>query len=49
MAICGPLGTDNLKGQEGRRIKAFLLPRKVWAAGRKPETTDITVRFGTGL
>lgn len=48
-ALCGRLETDNLKGNGGRRIEAFLLWRKAWAAGREPETTDITIILGTGL
>lgn len=48
-AFCGRLRTDNLKGDGGRRIEAFLLWRKAWAAGKEPETTDITIILGTGL
>lgn len=38
-----------MKGNGGRRIEAFLLWRKAWAAGKEPETTDITIILGTGL
>lgn len=48
-ALCGWLGTHDLKGNGGRRIEAFLLWRKAWAAGKEPETTDITIILGTGL
>lgn len=48
-ALCGRLRTDNLKGDGGRRIEAFLLWRKAWAAGREPEAADITIILGTSL
>lgn len=38
-----------MKGIGGRRIEAFLLWRKAWAAGREPEAADITIILGTSL
>lgn len=42
-------GYGQLESHGGRRIEAFLLWRKAWAAGREPEAADITVILGTGL